>query len=499
MKLPILDFELSGSTKTSVFVKKMFPTHRFFFIILLLTVCSCKNSITADVAILNVDIIDVETGNIIKSQDVVIHENKITTIVDHGSSKVISKHSIDGSSRYLIPGLWDMHVHVLKKEWYKWQMPLLRANGITGFREMWGDLRVVKHVRSQILKDSLPYFRFVAAGHIIDGKKTYWGNSLSASTPEGATRLVDSLININEDFIKIYSFLEPAAFNAIAKTCNEKNTPFSGHVPHTVWITDASKAGMASMEHLYGFLAEACTNRDSAMSLMQRSVDAFNAGNKEERKRMNFIYQSFVLDNFSHERMVTIAQELKKNNTYVVPTLATLKGIYFINDTAVTNDSRKKYMSKETLDYWKDVTDSDLRENTSDEWQLKRKRWQVEKHIMEILIEEGVSIMAGTDSDNPYAFPGFSLHDEIALYVDLGMTPVEALGSATIVPAKFLHLDDSVGTIKHGKFADLVILDGNPLDDIRNTSKVHCVIANGKVYDKLFIERSIDARVKKDN
>lgn len=118
---------------------------------------------------------------------------------------------------------------------------------------------------------------------------------------------------------------------------------------------------------------------------------------------------------------------------------------------------------------------------------------------MELLIEEGVSIMAGTDSDNPYAFPGFSLHDEIALYVELGMTPTEALRSATVMPAKFLHLDDSTGTIEPGKFADLVILDGNPLDDIRNTSKIYCVIANGKVYDKLFIDRSIDARVKKDN
>jgi amidohydrolase family protein len=228
------------------------------------------------------------------------------------------------------------------------------------------------------------------------------------------------------------------------------------------------------------------------MSLMQRSVDAFNSGDKDERRRMNVLYQSFVLDNFSREKMVAIAQVLKRNDTHVVPTLATLKGIYFINDTSFTNDPRKRYMSTETLDYWKDVTDSDLKNNTALEWQLKRKRWQVEKQIMQILIKEKVSLMAGTDSDNPYAFPGFSLHDEIALYVELGMTPIEALRSATTVPAEFLQLSDSLGTVDKGKLADMVILDKDPLDDIRHSSTIHAVIANGKVYDKSFVDNIIN-------
>ncbi|MEJ8843859.1 amidohydrolase family protein [Lacibacter sp. H375] len=462
--------------------------HKLFcYIPILLSVFSCKQSVTGDILIENVNVIDMEAGKIIPSQDVVITANKITNIVYHGDIDIHSNTVINGSNQYLIPGFWDMHEHMMRYQWYKSQMPLLRANGITGFREMWGDLTIATYVQSQIQNDSLPYFRFVASGHILDGKKAFWEGSIPVATKVAAIKIVDSLRNAKVDFIKTYSFLSPDVFYTIAERCKENKFPFAGHVPHTVWLTEASDAGMASMEHLYGFLTEACSNSDSAMALMKRSVAAFESGNKEERAKISLLFHSLVLNNFSEEKLITIAKRLRKNNTYIVPTLVTLRGQYFTNDTSFTNDPRLKYMSKETLEYWKEQTRNDLEKNTDIQWQNMRKRWQIEKQIMRILISEKVPIMAGTDADNPYAFPGFSLHDEMALYVECGMTPLEALRSAITVPVKFLKMSDSLGTIKKDKLADLVLLEANPLDDIKNTTKINTVIANGRLYDKKYI------------
>jgi hypothetical protein len=436
----------------------------------------------------NVNIIDIEAGIIITNQDVAITSNKITSIFDHGHADVKSKTVVYGTGKYLIPGFWDMHAHMMREEWYAAQMPLLRANGITGFREMWGDLKIVNLVRAQIERDSLPYFRFVASGHILDGKKPFWPGAIPVKTMDKAVNVVDSLINGKADFIKVYSFLEPAVFDAIARHCQKNKITFAGHVPHTVWLTDASNAGMASMEHLYGFLIEACSKSDSAMSLMQRSVTAFEKGNKEDRKNTLFLFNSLVLNHFSKQKMKSIAQRLRRNNTHIVPTLVTLRGEYFTNDTSFTNDSRLDYMSQETLRYWKETTEYDIKHNTQLDWQNKRRRWQIEQEIMKILITEKVHIMAGTDADNPYAFPGFSLHDELALFVEFGMTPIEALRTATIIPARFLKISDSLGTIKTGKLADLVLLEANPLVDIKNTIKVNAVISNGKLYDKRYVD-----------
>jgi hypothetical protein len=294
-------------------------------------------------------------------------------------------------------------------------------------------------------------------------------------------------VNAGADFIKVYSFLEPDVFQAIAERCKQKSIPFVGHVPHVVRLTEASNAGMASMEHLYGFLIEACSDSDSALAIMKRSVRAFEDGDKAERKRINAQYHQYVLKSFSDQKLIEVCAVLKKNNTHIVPTLATLKGIYFINDSTFTNDPRKRYLSQETLEYWRDVAEQDLKDNSPQDWMDKRKRWEIEQQVMRILIKEGVPIMAGTDCDNPYAFPGFSLHDELEMFVELGMTPLDAIRSATSAPAKFMGSTDSLGSVSAGKVADLLLLDANPLNDIRNTTKINAVFANGILYDSTYV------------
>lgn len=437
-------------------------------------------------------VIDVENGNLLKHHEVVVGGNKIIAVRPNSKLK-LRKDSriINAKGKYVIPGLWDMHVHVVEEgEGYQWQFPLFIANGIIGFREMWGNRNVIDSIRREMQKGTMPFFHFKASGHILDGKKVFWEGSLSAGDTTTALRLVDSLINAKVDFIKIYSFLEPEVFDVVAKKCREKNVQFAGHVPHRVWLTTASESGMASMEHLYGFLVEACSFPDSAMKLKRNNTDNFESGMEPKVRIMKArASEKFMLDMFSESRMRAIAIVLKRNNTYIVPTVVTNRGGYFSNDPSFTNDARLKYLSPQAREEWKEETASDIKKNTSEDWQNKRKRYEVEKTIIKILWQEKVPILAGTDSYNSYAFPGFSLHDEMALFVEFGMTPLDALRSATINPVKYFKMTDSLGTIEPGKRADMVLLNANPLTKITNTKNIYAVMVNGKLFNSADLDK----------
>jgi hypothetical protein len=444
---------------------------------------SANQQSSGDLLIENINIVDVENNRLIPQQDVLIRDKRISEIFSHATKKLTATVVVNGKDKYLLPGLWDMHVHTLMEDWYTWQFPLFVANGIIGFRDMWGNTKLADSVRAEMQKGSLPFLHFTLSGHILDGKKPFWPRSLSAGDTITALRIVDSLIDAKVDFIKVYSFLESDVFEAIAKRCRERNFLFAGHVPHRVWLTKASDAGIASMEHLYGFHIEACAFPDSAMQLKVRDAENFEAGiEPKQRQALVRASEKFVLENFSEERMRSIAKTLRKNDTYVVPTMVTLRGNYFRNDPVFTNDERLKYMSKGTRDFWRQQQENDFKRFTEEDWQNKRTRYAIEKKMIKILWQEKVPILAGTDSDNPFAFPAFSLHDEMALFVEFGMTPVEALRTATINPIKYLKMTDSLGSITTGKRADIVLLNGNPLTDISQTKNIHAVILNGKLY-----------------
>jgi hypothetical protein len=430
-------------------------------------------------------VIDIKSGKLLKHQEVIVSGGKILAVQPVSKKRLhAGAEMINAKGKYIVPGFWDMHAHVLLDSNYRWQFPLLIANGIIGIREMWGrDMRLAHSLKREMQRGTLPYFHFTAPGHIIDGKKVFWPGQLSAPDTATAIRLVDSLIGEKVDFIKVYSYLEPAVFEAIAHRCKEKGIQFAGHVPHKVWVTKAAEAGMATMEHLYGFLIEACAYPDSAMKFRRQNSDNFEAGMsaklRTEKARAG---ESFMLNNFSESRMRGIAKVLKQNHTYVVPTLVTNRGLYFSNDTAFTNDERTNYLAEKTRTYWKETVKKDLQNYSPEDWENFRRRYEVEKKIVKILADEKVMIMAGTDFDDLFCFPGFSLHDELALFVQFGMKPIDALRTATINPVAYLKMTDSLGTIERGKRADFVLLNGNPLTNIANTKSIFAVMSNGKLY-----------------
>jgi hypothetical protein len=205
-----------------------------------------KDNDNIDLVISNPKIINVENGSIMLDHDILIKGNVIVSINPHKKDYDKSVKVIDAQNMYAIPGLWDMHVHAIWSEWFDVCNPLMVAYGVTGFREMWGELKLADTIRQKMAAGEIPFQRFIVAGGLVDGAIPIWPGSQMADNPERAIFLVDSLHKAGSDFIKVYSRLTPETFNAIAKRCKELNMKFAGHVP-----TKVNLLGRVQCRHVF--------------------------------------------------------------------------------------------------------------------------------------------------------------------------------------------------------------------------------------------------------
>lgn len=417
-----------------------------------------------DCLITNVNVVDVNTGKILVNKTVAIDNNRISAIYDSEVSGSDSAIVVDGRGKYLIPGLWDMHAH------YKWSHvdldPLLIANGITGLREMWGDMPAFVEIPKRSQHDRLLSPDVYLSADLLDGNPPCFPmGCLVVSTPDEAVAAVNSQIDKKVDFIKVYSALTEDAFMAIAKEANKRNTPFAGHIPNGVSIYTAIEAGMSSSEHLYGFL-NACS-----------SVDTSNEA---------------LVNTFSETRFDSICSALAKSSMWLCPTLTVNRASGYLNDSIFINDSRIAYLPGYVLAIWNQKMSPYTKNQIDDFAKSSRARYLFELSLIGKMNERGVKILAGTDFPNPYVFPGFSLHDELALMVKGGMPTLDALRSATISPAIFMNKTADFGSIEVGKQASLLLLNKNPLENIENTKTVETVIVRGKVYTRKALDLMLE-------
>jgi len=391
------------------------------------------------VAITNVTVIDATGAQPKPHTTVVIASGRITEITDDVAFQTpASAAMIDGTGKFLIPGLWDMHVH-----WYDTDyLPIFIANGITGMRIMWG-FPLHHEWRKKIEDGSLLGPRLLIASTIVDGPDPVWPGSLVASNADEGRQAVKQSIAEGADFIKVYSRLPRAAYFAIADEAKKRGIPFEGHVPDSVTVEEASDAGQLTMEHLLG-LPAACDTPAKAKAVFAK---------------------------------------FKTNHTWQCPTLTVLRIMDCMGNPAGTNDDRLRFMPAELRDYWLDrmtAFDSKPPAEKTD----RQKTYRRDLELVAEMQRAGVDILAGTDTGNPFCFPGFSLHDELGLLVQAGLSPMQALQTATLNPARFLGQEKDLGTIEKGKFADLILLDANPLEDIGNTRKIDAVIYRGRAYPR---------------
>lgn len=431
---------------------------------------------TSSVAITGVTVVDVADGRLVPRQTVVVRGDRIVAV---GQGPTVTAPAgaqlVDGTGKFLIPGLWDMHYHTPgEAETRTMSLPLAIANGVTGVRVMWGRPEHLAE-RADIASGTLLGPRMIVATPIFDGRM--WPRSLSVD-PEEARRQVASFARQGYDFVKIYQFLPRDVYLAIADEAKRLGIPFAGHAPLALTAAEASDVGQRSFEHDMG-LALACS-RDEA-----RIRAALVA---EETKLPPYSFAEHVdimvrtdtepLATIDPDKCSTLAATLRKNGTWLVPTLVLYRGRGASPGSPVHEDARLKYMTVATRGWF-------AKEPPIPAFDTLR------PHMARLAImmqRAGVGILAGTDTPNPYVIPGFSLHDELALLVEAGFSSLEALQAATLNPAGFLNTSDSLGTIAPGKLADLVLLDADPLADIHNTTKIRAVVANGRYLDRAALD-----------
>lgn len=336
-------------------------------------------------------------------------------------------------------------------------------------------------MRRQVQSGKEPGPRIVAAGPLVDGPKPFVPGSLVATDAQQGREAVRKLKKMEADLVKVYTKLRCEAYLAIVDEAKQQGLPFAGHVPESVSAAEVSDQGQKSIEHLSGVVL-ACSDRED--ELRREAVAALaKADNQEVQELVGHIYAR-AANSFSDERAPLYARFVR-NGTWQVPTLTVLRAMASLDDPQFTADPRVKYMPPIFSSFWS--------QKPTPEAAASMKGWyRRSAGLVRAMHRAGVPFLAGTDTSNPFVFPGFSLHDELALLVaETGFTPLEALQGATRDPARFLGREKDLGTVQPGKLADLVFLDADPLADIHNTTKIAAVVANGRLLPRDKLDRML--------
>jgi len=471
---------------------------RVFFLVLCSSLAAGAGT-TVPLVLQHVTVIDGTGAALQPDQTVVITAGRIADLGPASQVKFDkTARVIDGQGKFLIPGLWDMHVHIAgvsaDPSWSKdVLLPLLLANGITGVRDMGGDLDTLLSWKRDIESGKLLGPHIVAAGPWLAGRGRKTPEQFPVANADEARAAIRELKERGADFIKILTLPSREAFFAVADEARKQGISFVGHLPLDIDAAEASDAGMHSIEHLYySNFALSVSSRET--ELRGRLAESMKKRDSEDEEKIMLEAES----SYSAEKAAALWKTLKKNGTWVTPTLASLEisthpGRWESNhpDLAfVPPGLAKQWRASIDDQKVKDRATSQLRQSSSD------------LYLTSEMHAAGVLLLAGSDSLDPFVFPGVSLHQELAQLVRAGLTPMEALQTATQGAAQFLGWEKKLGTIERGKTADCVLLKSNPLERISNARETAAVILGGRYLDaaelgKMLSKASAAARAVK--
>jgi imidazolonepropionase-like amidohydrolase len=434
----------------------------------------------APVAFTHVAVIDTEKGTAQPDATVVVEGNRITAVGPSGEVRIpAGARIVEGTGKFLSPGLWDMHVHTFFGDWVpggrEVTLPLFLAFGVTGVRDMGSDLDPVLAARRDVENGSQIGPRMVVSGPMLDGPKSPFPASLKIGTPEGGRQAVARLKGRGVDFIKIQSYVPRDAYFAIAEACRKANIPFAGHVPDAIRAREASDAGQASFEHLIGVFEGSST-----------AEEAFLVGPKGPGK---------FLETYDPGLEASLLQRLARNGTWQCPTLYWERGQWLVDAIDVAKDPDGRYAPRSWREKtWPTFTAGIIKDLDTDPLPVREKFVEHELGIVRRMKAAGIRFLAGTDTPAGVdVIPGPSLHHELERFVAAGFTPAEALRAATLDPARFLKREGDFGRIAKGKIADLVLFDADPLADVRNTRRIAAVVANGRYFSREDLDRILES------
>lgn len=447
---------------------------------LLFAGCS-QDELPRGTAITNVTVIDAVNG-VRENQTVLFFGDEILAVTSSASLSPPPEHTIDGSGKYLIPGLWDMHVHLTYDDAFTELMPaMFLSYGITSVRDTGGLIEKLRPVIEKMRAPGAIAPRVFYSGPLLDGTfVVYDGKSrpeigTQNATVEMAQQKVAALKDAGVDFIKIYEMVSPEVFAALVSAGQSNGFPIAAHVPLSMLASQAGPS-VDSMEHLRNVELDCARNSAELYEeRLSRLKNEDGISGYELRSGMHSAQRVPAILNYDEERCDRTIASLK--STIQVPTLRLvaypLRSSYDHPDwneaLAQVPDALKEDWQTATVEW---LATSDRGDTTFAEWALS---------LVGRMHAQGVPIGAGTDTPIARALPGFSLHTELERLVEAGLTPLEALESATIRPAEFFSLQNEMGTIAVGMRADLVLLNANPLDNISNTREIAAVITRGQL------------------
>lgn len=428
-------------------------------------------------AITQVTIIDVTSGKEMSEMTVMITGERIEKIGKSSLIKVPSGYQVvNGQGQFLLPGFWDMHTHIIGEPLL--YFPLFLANGVTGIRYMGGSIMPAewRKLKEKITAGRLPGPRVYAGSPVLDGPNPVWPGSIAVADAETGRRIAAEMKEQGAEFLKVYTFLPREAYRAIVETANKLGIPFAGHVPMLVSIQEAIHSGQRCIEHLDGVLP-AASKRFSELEALQNAGDTQALIDSPAFKTM--------LQDYDESRGEKLFAAMKERQVWQVPTLQVFNGLLLQREPRNIHPyPESKYVSPVLRNFFGWQLPEQDQAKTQRERQYFANWLSRAKQIVHRLQQLGVPMLAGTDAPYVNCVPGFSLHEELRLLVEAGLTQLQALQTATINPARFMERTSDLGTVETGKYADLVLLAANPLLNIANTKKITVVIHNGQILTK---------------
>ena len=440
----------------------------------------------ADAALVlrDVRVVDTRSGEVRAGQAIVVRGELIVAV---GAADDVALPSdarvIDGGGRFVVPGLWDMHTHSRRARRAELQDPLYVAHGVTGLRDMGTHLSQQLVLRERAPEPLAPRVSWTSPP--VDGVPPVLSFGLGVEDADGARALVALLDDRGFDTIKVYDRLTREAYLALADEAGRRGLAVVGHVPLAVTPLEAVRAGQSDIEHLTLVLEAAIpgalewTAADADADSMALLVDGRLAA---------------ALPTFDDALARELFAALAEHEVWQTPTLVQMRGAFYADDFAAADDPRLAWVTAAMADDWRAVG----RETPPEELAAGRAVYVRQKQLVGELHRAGVPLLAGTDtSDEPWVFAGASLHDELALLVEAGLTPLEALRTATLNPALARGDADREGFVGVGATADLLLVDGDPTQDVGHLAHPWAVCLRGRWLDRAALDALIDEAVRR--
>jgi len=420
-------------------------------------------------AITNVAVVDVENSISIPNQTVIVSGDRIDRFGDQGKVTIPQDAQIiDGNGLYLMPGLVDAHVHFIDPETFG---RVMVANGVLLVRDTGLPTDIVLTIREALNQGAMVGPEMIVTGAILDGDPPLIPPvSEGIKTPEDGRIAVRQHAAAGVDQIKVYSKLTKEEFLAIVDEADKVGLKVVGHVPDSIYIEDAAAAGLKSSEHFFGFEKVIAKLLGEPVKLTYNGMGSDAA---------NFLR----LDQVDPQKLQAEFKKLKADGLTVCPTVITFK-VFTKNNTFLTgNFPMSEYISQAVFDNWINLW--------SGQADLPDFIWQNWAKMVNELNRAGVPLMVGTDLSTPGIIPGFSVHEEMAIWQEAGIPTADVLRGATLIPAQFMGLGDRLGSVDEGKTASMVLVRANPLEDIHNAQQIEAVFLKGQYFDRQAIDRLI--------